>query len=71
MQSAMTDYLKEIASHADALGLTPAQLCVAAGMAKSTWYRWLKGAVAPNTGSIRKLLAYRPPATRRKRGSAA
>lgn len=68
MQVTITeDYMAQVAAHAASLGLTPAELCKRAGMAESTWYRWKRGEVAPNTGSLRKLLGYRPPPERRRR----
>lgn len=53
----VTATLREIEGHADTLDCTMAELCKAAGIAYSTWWRWKEGIQQPGLGAVDRLMA--------------
>ena len=49
--------LTEIENHAQRLECTMAELCKAAGIAYSTWWRWNQGFQQPGLGAVDRLMA--------------
>ncbi len=54
------EIMQEVRDHAATLGMTPLELCRAAGVADSTWHRWRAGSYEPQTRTLRMLLEYKP-----------
>ncbi len=54
------ELLQEVREHAASLGMTPLELCRAAGVADSTWHRWRAGSYAPQLRTLRMLLDFQP-----------
>lgn len=53
------EIVEQIRAHARSLGMTPAQLCRAAGVADSTYRRWRLGEFRPKQSTVEKLLRFR------------